>query len=87
MPPRVHAQSGKLDIVKGTLTPLVAYAHVYSAIEKGFFAKYGIQNQIDSVAIAASLPIVARGDYDWGRSSNGAGYFSALNSGLAIVGL
>lgn len=86
MPPRVHAQSGKLDIVKGTLTPLVAYAHVYSAIEKGFFAKYGIQNQIDSVAIAASLPIVARGDYDWGRSSNGAGYFNALNSGLAIVG-
>lgn len=81
------AQTGKLDVVKGTLTPLLAYAHVYSAIDKGFFAKYGIVNQIDSVDIIASLPIVARGSYDFGRSSNGPGYFNALNSGLAIVGV
>ncbi len=85
--PKVFAQTGALDVVKGTLTPLVAYAPVYSAIEQGFFAKYGIENQIDSVAITASLPIVARGDYDWGRSSNGPGYFNALNSGLAIRGV
>ncbi len=81
------AQTGKLDVVKGTLTPLLAYAHLYSAIDKGIFAKYGIENQIDSVDIVASLPIVARGSYDWGRSSNGPGYFNALNSGLAVIGV
>jgi ABC-type nitrate/sulfonate/bicarbonate transport system substrate-binding protein len=83
--PAVHTQNRKLDVVKGTLTPLLAYAHVYSAIDKGLFAKYGIENKIDSVALVASMPIVARGSYDWGRSSNGPGYFNALNSGLAIV--
>jgi ABC-type nitrate/sulfonate/bicarbonate transport system substrate-binding protein len=83
--PAVHTQNRKLDVVKGTLTPLLAYAHVYSAIDKGLFAKYGIENQIDSVGLVASLPIVARGSYDWGRSSNGPGYFNALNSGLSIV--
>ena len=83
---RVYAQAGKLDVVKGTLSPLVAYAHLYAAIEKGMFAKHGIENQIDSVAIPASLPLVARGEYDWGRSSNGPGYFNAVNSGLGIVG-
>lgn len=81
------AQTGKLDIVKGTLTPLLAYAHLYSAIDKGIFAKYGIDNRIDSVDIIASLPIVARGSYDWGRSSNGPGYFNALNSGLGVIGV
>jgi ABC-type nitrate/sulfonate/bicarbonate transport system substrate-binding protein len=85
--PRVYAQTGKLDLVKGTLTPLLAYAHLYSAVDKGIFAKHGIENQIDSVDITASLPIVARGSYDWGRSSNGPGYFNALNSGLAIAGV
>jgi len=79
------AQPRKLDVVKGTLTPLLAYAHLYSAVDKGIFAKYGIENQIDSVDIVASLPIVARGSYDWGRSSNGPGYFNALNGGLSIV--
>jgi len=82
-----YAQTGKLDVVKGTLTPLLAYAHLYSAIDKGLFAKHGIENQIDSVDLVASLPIVARGSYDWGRSSNGPGYFNALNSGLAVVGV
>lgn len=82
-----RAQTGKLDVVKGTLTPLLAYAHVYSAIDKGIFAKYGIENQIDSVGLVASLPIVARGSYDWGRSSNGPGYFNALNSGLGVIGV
>lgn len=82
-----RAQTRKLDVVKGTLTPLLAYAHLYSAIDTGIFAKYGIENQIDSVDLVASLPIVARGSYDWGRSSNGPGYFNALNSGLGIVGV
>src|SRR6185295_14716436 len=82
-----YGQTGKLDVVKGTLTPLLAYAHLYSAIDKGIFAKYGIENQIDSVDLIASLPIVARGNYDWGRSSNGPGYFNAINSGLAVVGV
>jgi NitT/TauT family transport system substrate-binding protein len=86
-PTIIRAQTRALDIVKGTLTPLVAYAPIYCAIKEGFFAKYGIENQIDSVAITASLPIVARGSYDWGRSSNGPGYFNALNSGLAIRGV
>jgi len=85
MAPAVHTQNRKLDVVKGTLSPLLAYAHLYSAIDKGLFAKYGIENQIDSVGLVASLPIVARGSYDWGRSSNGPGYFNALNSGLSIV--
>jgi ABC-type nitrate/sulfonate/bicarbonate transport system substrate-binding protein len=84
--PAVHAQA-KLEVVKGTLTPLLAYAHLYSAIDKGFFAKHGIENQIDSVDLVASLPIVARGSYDWGRSSNGPGYFNALNSGLGVIGV
>lgn len=83
---RVFAQTRKLDVVKGTLSPLVSYAHLYAGIEKGIFAKYGIENQIDSVAIPASLPLVARGEYDWGRSSNGPGYFNAVNSGLGIIG-
>jgi ABC-type nitrate/sulfonate/bicarbonate transport system substrate-binding protein len=82
-----RAQPGKLDVVKGTLSPLVSYAHIYSAVEKGIFAKHGIDNQIDSVPIPASLPLVARGEYDWGRSSNGPGYFNAVNSGLGIVGV
>lgn len=84
--PAVIGQPRKLDLVKGTFSPLVSYAPLYVAVEKGFFAKYGIENQIDNVAIAASLPLVARGDYDWGRSSNGPGYFNALNSGLGIFG-
>ena len=82
-----RAQAGKLDVVKGTLSPLVSYAHIYCAVEKGIFAKHGIENQIDSVPIPASLPLVARGEYDWGRSSNGPGYFNAVNGGLGIVGV
>ncbi len=76
----------KLDVVKGTFSPIVAYAPLYAAVDKGFFAKHGLDNQIQNVAITVSLPLVAKGDYDWGRSSNGPGYFNALNSGLAIVG-
>lgn len=86
-PPFAGGQPKKLEIVKGTFTTLVAYAPLFAAVDKGFFAKYGIENQISNVAITASLPLVARGDYDWGRSTNGPGYFNAINSGLAIVGV
>ncbi len=76
-----------MDIVKGTLTPLVSYGHVYVAIEEGFFEKYCIQNEIEQVGLTVSFPLVAAGEYDWGRSSNGPGFYNALNEGLEIVGV
>lgn len=81
------SESGDLDLVKGTYSPIAAYAPLFVAIEEGFFEKYGIENQMDQVRINEALPLVANGDYDWGRSENSPGWFNAINSGLDVYGV
>jgi NitT/TauT family transport system substrate-binding protein len=77
----------ELDLVKGTYSPIAAYAPLFVAMEEGFFEKWGIQNEMDQVGINEALPLVANGDYDWGRSENSPGWFNALNSGLDLYGV
>lgn len=77
----------ELDVVKGTYSPIAAYAPLFVGIEEGFFADHGIRNELDQVRINEALPLVASGDYDWGRSENSPGWFNALNSGLDVYGV
>jgi hypothetical protein len=79
-----YAQTGKLDVVKGHADASCWPMRICTpAIDKGIFAKYGIENQIDSVDLIASLPIVARGQLRLGPLVQRPGYFNAINSGLA----
>lgn len=80
-------QSDAPDVVNGTYSAIAAYAPLFVAMEEGFFAKHGIDNQMDEVRINEALPLVASGEYDWGRSENGPGWFNALNSGLNLYGV
>jgi NitT/TauT family transport system substrate-binding protein len=79
--------SGELDDVKGTYSPIAAYAPLFVAMEEGIFEKWGINNTMDQVRINEALPLVANGDYDWGRSENSPGWFNALNSDLDLYGV
>lgn len=77
----------ELDLVRGTYSPIAAYAPLFVAQEEGFFEKWGIKNEMDQVGINEALVLVANGDYDWGRSENSPGWFNALNSGLDLYGV
>ena len=76
----------EFDLVRGTYSPIAAYAPLFVAMEQGFFEKWGINNEMDQVGINEALALVANGDYDWGRSENSPGWFNALNSGLDLYG-
>ena len=81
------AAGGELDVVRGTYSPIAAYAPLFVAVEEGFFEEFGIENEMDQVRINEALPLVANGDYDWGRSENSPGWFNAINSGLDVYGV
>jgi NitT/TauT family transport system substrate-binding protein len=74
----------EMDLVKGTFVPIVSYAPIYVAMDKGFWEKYCIENTLERIGYMQSLPLVAAGEYDWGRTSNGAGFINAMNEGLEL---
>ncbi len=79
----VPASAAALDKVTITLTPTLAFAPVYVAIDKGYFRDEGIEPVIQSTPLATdSVSMTANGQSDIGATATGVSLFNAGYRGL-----
>ncbi len=81
--PAARAQSEKKEIVRLGYVPVLIYAPLYVAAEKGYFAKEGIDAQLTPVQGGSdSVVQLAAGNFDAAVGGVGAGLLNAANKGL-----
>jgi len=82
-PVSTRAQEGKLQTVKVGYIPLISYAAVFIAEEKGDFARQGLKVDLINFGSGAKMiPALAAGEIDVASGTSSAGLFNSIAEGM-----
>ena len=74
-----------LGTIKIGYLPIITYAPIYIAYEKGYFADEGLEVELSSFASSSyMMPILATGDLDIGNGQTGTELINAVSQGLDV---
>lgn len=82
-PVSIQAQEGKSQTVRVGYIPLISFAPVFIAIEKGDFARQGLKvDLINFDSGAKMVPALATGEIDVASGTSSAGLFNSIAEGM-----
>ena len=74
-----------LGTIKVGYLPIITYAPLYIAYEKGYFEEQGLEIELSSFASSSyMMPLLATGELDVGDGQTGTELINAINQGLEI---
>lgn len=78
-------QPSELTVLKMGYLPIISFAPVFIAIEKGYFAEQGLEIQLESFRSGAeTVAPLCLGQLDIGGSEVGTTLFNAVNQGMNV---
>ncbi|MBA2451569.1 MAG: ABC transporter substrate-binding protein, partial [Chloroflexia bacterium] len=80
-----EAAGGELTSITVGNVPVLIYAPVMIALDKGYFAEQGLDVQLEPLAGGADMvTLTANGDFDIGIGGAGPAFFNAIDRGIDL---